>query len=126
MAHNKKQSLKKNSLNGQINSVSHLFSVLSNPQRIKILWILKTKKRLSVHQIQEELNISQSNVSQHLAILKTHQLVSEERQGKEVYYNLTETKKISKVMASAINLISCQLAANSELLSTYGEILSLF
>ena len=108
----------------QINSVSNLFSILSHPVRIKVLWLLKKKKQLSVHELQEELKISQSNVSQHLALLRTHKLVTEERKGKEVYYHLIASKKISKVLASAIQLIAYQIAANSELLSTYTEILS--
>ncbi len=108
----------------QINSVSNLFSVLSHPVRIKILWILKKKKYSNVHELQKELGISQSNVSQHLSLLRMHKLVIEERKGKEVYYRLTASKKISKVLASAIHLIAYQLAANSELLSTYGELLS--
>ena len=108
----------------QINSVSDLFSVLSHPVRIKVLWLLKKKKQLSVHELQKELKIGQSNISQHLALLRTHKLVTEERKGKEVYYSLRASKKISKVLASAVHLIAYQLATNSELLSTYTEILS--
>ena len=108
----------------QINSVSDLFSLLSHPLRIKILWLLKKKKSLNVHEIQKELDIGQSNVSQHLSLLRTNKLVTEERKGKEVYYSLIASKKISKVVASALNLIGYQLAANSELLSTYAEIAS--
>ena len=108
----------------QINSVSDLFSVLSHPIRIKILWLLKRKKQLSVHELQQELKIGQSNVSQHLALLRTHKLVTEERKGKEVHYSLVASKKVSKVLASAVHLIAYQLAANSELLSTYNELLS--
>jgi DNA-binding transcriptional ArsR family regulator len=108
----------------QMNSVSNLFSILSHPLRIKILWLLKKNKNLNVHQMQSELKISQSNVSQHLSLLKANKLVVEERKGKEVYYSLKASKKISKVLASAIHLITYQLAANSELLSTYTELLS--
>ncbi len=108
----------------QINSVSNLFSILSHSIRIKILWLLKKNKSLSVQELQKQLNISQSNVSQHLALLRTHKLVIEERKGKEVYYSLKASKKISKILASAIHLIAYQMAANSELLSTYNELLS--
>lgn len=108
----------------QINSVSSLFSLLSHPVRIKILFLLKKKKNLSVHQIQTELKLSQSNVSQHLSLLRTSKLVTEERKGKEVFYSLVASKNISKVLSSAIHLIGYQLALNSELLSNYGEILS--
>ncbi len=108
----------------QINSVSNLFSILSHPVRVKILWLLKKKKYLNVHELQKELHISQSNVSQHLGLLRMHKLVTEERNGKEVYYSLVASKKISKVLSSAVHLIAYQLAANSELLSTYTELLA--
>ena len=89
----------------QFNSVSNLFSLLSHPIRIKILWLLKKKKSLNVNELQKELVISQSNVSQHLSLLRTNKLVAEERKGKEVYYSLVASKKISKVLASALHLI---------------------
>ncbi len=108
----------------QFNSVSNLFSILSHPARVKILWLLKKSKSLSVHELQIKLNIGQSNVSQHLALLRTHKLVTEERKGKEVYYSLVTSKNISKVLSSAFQLIGCQLAINNELLSTYSEIAS--
>ena len=120
----KKKNLPNKASEEQINSVSNLFSILSHPVRVKILWLLKKKKSLNVHQIQDELYISQSNVSQHLSLLKVNKLVVEERKGKEVYYYLTESKKISKVLISALHLIGYQLAINSELLSTYSEIIS--
>jgi len=108
----------------QINSISDLFSILSSPIRIKILWLLKNGGELNVHNIQKELKVSQSSVSQHLSVLKTHKLLIEERKGKEVFYSLKESKKLSKVLASAIHLVSYQIAANSELLSTYTELMS--
>ena len=119
----KKKKIVSESSDLQINSVSNLFSILSNSVRLKILWLLKKKKSLNVNQIQTELNISQSNVSQQLSLLKTNKLVVEERKGKEVFYSLTESKKISKVLISAIHLIGYQLALNSELLSTYTDVL---
>ena len=120
----KKKNISNRASEEQINSVSNLFSILSHPVRVKILWLLKKKKSLNVHQIQDELKISQSNASQHLSLLKVNKLVIEERKGKEVYYGLTESKKISKVLVSALHLIGYQLAINSELLSTYSEIIS--
>ena len=108
----------------QINSVSDLFSILSHPLRIKILWLLKRKKRLNVYEIQETLKVSQSNASQHLSLLKSHKLVTEERKGKEVYYSLVASKKVSKILLSAFNLIIYHMASSSEALATYTEILS--
>ena len=106
----------------QLSSVSNLFSLLSHPARIKILWLLK-QKALSVHEIQEKLKLSQSNVSQHLSVLRAYKLVSEERNGKEVYYRLLSSRNVSKVLKSACHLIAYQLTANSEIFSS-AELLS--
>ncbi|MBI1858433.1 MAG: winged helix-turn-helix transcriptional regulator [Candidatus Melainabacteria bacterium] len=108
----------------QLLSVTNLFNVLSHPLRIKILWLLKSKKSMSVHELQSLLKISQSNTSQHLSILRKSKLIRENRKGKEVYYKLYESKKLSKLIASAMHLIAYQLSTSTELLSGYTEILS--
>ena len=119
-----KKKKRKNLPNEEIDSVSNLFSILSNPIRVKILFLLKKKKSISVHELQELLNISQSNVSQQLSILRSNKLLIEERKGKEVFYSLKESRKLSKVLVSAIHLVGYHVTANSELLSTYTELMS--
>src|SRR5690625_1461136 len=69
--------------------VSNLFQALSNPTRIKILFLLK-QKTLSVTQISEELNISQSAISHQLRELKLVRLVKGEKRGREVFYELDD------------------------------------
>jgi len=108
----------------QLSSVTSLFNVLSHPMRVKILWLLKSKKPMSVHELQSLLKISQSNTSQHLSILRKSKLIIEHRKGKEVYYKLYESKKLSKLIASAMHLVVYQMSTTSELLSGYTEILS--
>lgn len=117
------KNLKENISHEQISQVTNLFSILSNPTRVKILWLLKIKQPLNVHEIQHKLKISQSNASQHLSILRKNKLIIEERKGKEVYYKLLESKNLSKVLSSAIHLIAYQLSTATELLSAYTEIL---
>ena len=114
----KEKKILKKAAEEQLSSVSNLFSLLSHPARIKILWLLKTKKSLSVNQIQSKLGLNQSNVSQHLSILRVYKLVAEERKGKEVYYKLKSSKNISKVLSSALHLIAYQLTVNNEILSS--------
>ncbi|MCO0832456.1 metalloregulator ArsR/SmtB family transcription factor [Fructobacillus sp. W13] len=67
----------------------HLFKVLSNPTRLKILILLEDKE-LSVTEIVNQLQMQQSSVSHQLLKLKEHQLVSAHRCGKSIRYQLRD------------------------------------
>ncbi len=62
-----------------------LFKALSDPNRLRILKALQTKK-LCVCEIKELLGLANSTVSQHLSILKDASFIIEEKQGKWVNY----------------------------------------
>ncbi len=65
-----------------------LLSALSHPCRIQIVEELRDKEK-DVSELQENLNISQSSVSQHLSILKSHHLVEVRGEGRHKYYHLS-------------------------------------
>lgn len=69
--------------------VSDLFKALSNPTRIKILFLLK-QKVLTVTQISDELDISQSAISHQLRELRHARLVKSNKRGKEMLYQLDD------------------------------------
>lgn len=71
-----------------------LFSILSHPLRIRILMELRAGE-LCVNSLQEILGIRQPSVSQHLAILRAHNLIKERREGRRVLYRLSSTKVAS-------------------------------
>ena len=64
-----------------------LLGVLAHPQRIRIIEELRGGER-NVMSIQAALEISHSGVSQHLMNLRAHRLVTERREGRQVYYHL--------------------------------------
>lgn len=68
--------------------LSGLFSVLAHPVRLQIVVELRNGE-LSVHALQDILGIRQSAVSQHLALLKLHNLIKERRHGRQVMYRLS-------------------------------------
>jgi DNA-binding transcriptional ArsR family regulator len=67
------------------------FKVLSVETRIKIIELLK-QGPLSVSEIAESLGVSQPAASQHLRVLKQAGLVSDERKGYYIIYQINKEK----------------------------------
>ncbi len=61
---------------------------IAHPHRLRILVELHAGE-MDVNGLQRFLGISHSSVSQNLAILRAHHLVRERRQGRHVYYSLS-------------------------------------
>ena len=70
-----------------------VLKTLSNPKRLEIVHLLAGGPR-EVGKLAEELGISQPNVSQHLAIMRSAGVVEAERDGREVRYRLTDPEII--------------------------------
>lgn len=107
-----------------LGSISEFFGVLSHPDRIRILSLLKSEE-LDVSGIHLRLNISQSRVSQHLKMLKNGYLVEERRVGKHVYYKLKDVN-VLKLMSQAVQIYAVGVAADPEALQLLTDILSLW
>ena len=67
--------------------------VFSNPTRLEILNLLRDRE-LSVTKLIGKTKLSQSNISQHLSIMKSKGIVASNRKGKNICYNLTNPKII--------------------------------
>ena len=72
---------------------AEMCKVFSNPIRLEILNILRDKE-LSVSELVRKTELSQANISQHLSIMKSKGIVDSERNGKNIYYNLSNHKII--------------------------------
>lgn len=81
-------------------SVAILAKGLSDENRLRILMCLGGRKK-SVSSIVEEVGLSQPLVSHHLKELKRCLLVSVERNGPFIYYELADPKIIGAVLALA-------------------------
>jgi DNA-binding transcriptional ArsR family regulator len=66
---------------------------LANPKRLEIIDKLRTRE-LSVTALAEALEISQANLSQHLAIMRQRGIVTSRREGLNVFYKLSNPKII--------------------------------
>ncbi len=65
--------------------------VFTSPVRIEILDILRNGKK-SVNELVEIMNLNQSNISQHLQLMKDKGIVKTEKKGNYVFYSLANPK----------------------------------
>ena len=72
---------------------AEMCKVFSNSTRLEILNLLRDKE-LSVTELIDKTKLSQANISQHLSIMKSKDIVTSNRKGKNVYYKLTNPKII--------------------------------
>lgn len=74
---------------------AEILKVLGHPIRLKIVAGLMTQS-CNVKKIWECLELPQATVSQHLALLKSKQIIAGRRDGTEVYYSVVsaEAKEI--------------------------------
>ena len=64
-----------------------IFQALSHPTRIAILELLRDRE-FSARTIQEKLGLEQANLSQHLTILRSRQIVVNRKDGNQVFYSI--------------------------------------
>ena len=70
---------------------AELCKLFGNASRILILWSLSDRE-LPVTEIADEVGTSLQNTSQHLALLKEHNIVSARRDGQTIYYRIAENE----------------------------------
>lgn len=74
---------------GQLQAVSRLFAVLSEPSRLVLLQVLHDGP-LTVNELVEATSMKQANVSKHLGALNDCHLVKRERRGISVRYEIAD------------------------------------
>ncbi|AMO59000.1 putative transcriptional regulator [Mycolicibacterium phlei] len=80
---------------------ANLFKALAHPARIRILEILSSNRDATpVSEILAETDLEPTLLSQHLAVLKRHRVVTGQRVGNAVYYQLAHPK-ISELLVIA-------------------------
>lgn len=72
-------------------AAAEFLKALANDQRLSILCTLLDGP-LSVGQINERIELSQSALSQHLALLRERGLVSTEKEAQTVFYSVSDDK----------------------------------
>ncbi|MDE3010357.1 MAG: winged helix-turn-helix transcriptional regulator [Pseudomonadota bacterium] len=76
-----------------LQAVAEFFSVLSTPVRLSILHAVCDQER-TVSEILSFVGASQSNVSQHLAVLYRADILGRRREGNQIYYFIKSTQAL--------------------------------
>lgn len=79
-----------------INRAARCLKAMSHPLRLKILCILGTES-ISVQDIVEQVGTSQSNISQHLAILREKDILGYKKEANRVYYFIDDERMIELI-----------------------------
>lgn len=82
---------------------TRLLKAIAHPLRLAIIELLSSHQRMNVTEIFQYLDIEQAVASHHLAILKDRGVLTANRQGKNIYYQLKHTgvKRIAHYVQSS-------------------------
>jgi ArsR family transcriptional regulator len=104
---------------------ANLFKALAHPARIRVLEVLAANGRPTpVSEILVETDIEPTLLSQHLAVLKRHHVVSGQRVGNAVIYELAHPK-ISELLVIARLFLADTLDAQRDQLEALKSLPSL-
>ncbi len=96
---------------------AEICKVFSNSTRLEILNLLRNKE-LSVTELIDKTKLSQANISQHLSIMKSKNMVTSNRKGKNIYYKLTNPK-ITKAFDIIREVLTESLKENGRIVKGY-------
>lgn len=93
-----------NAMVAQAEAAADLLKTLGNPQRLRILCLLVEGEH-SVGEINAHVPLSQSALSQHLAVLRDQALVETRRESQTIYYSLSEGP--ARALLSTLHDVYC-------------------
>ncbi len=79
-----------------IERASRSLKAMSHPLRLKILCTLGDEE-VSVQEIVEHVGTSQSNISQHLAILRDKGILASRKDANRVYYRVSDSRTLKLI-----------------------------
>src|SRR3990167_7592820 len=79
-----------------IEQAAQAIKAIAHPLRLKILCVLGDRE-ISVQDIVEQVGTSQSNISQHLAILRAKGVLVTRRDANRVYYRIGDLRTLKLV-----------------------------
>lgn len=96
---------------------AEIFQALANPTRVAIVDVLRDGE-MTAGTLMARLHLEQANASQHLAVLRTKQIVVNRKVGNQVYYSLRDP-----VLLDVLDLLRRYFYAHlNETASMLGEL----
>jgi ArsR family transcriptional regulator len=80
----------------QIEMAAHAMKAIAHPLRLKILCVLG-EQEVNVQDIVDAVGTSQSNISQHLAILRDKDIVGWRKDGNRVFYRVADNRTLQLI-----------------------------
>lgn len=102
--------------------LASLIGDIGHPHRIRIIRELVRSEK-DVSDIQASLGISQPAVSQHLGVLKNHNILSQRREGHHIYYSLRDSKVFDWIM-QGLRFVESELLEAEKSLSSVARLQS--
>ncbi len=96
---------------------AEISKTLAHPLRLAILHNLKSGEK-TVNELTQTIGASQSNISQHLAIMRQRQIVKTRKDGTTIYYRVA-SPKISQACDMVREVLLEQLSQKQELAKNY-------
>ena len=79
-----------------IKEASAAMQAIAHPMRLKILCLVGTQE-LSVLEIVEAVGTTQSNISQHLAVLRDQGILESRKDANKVYYRMADPRVLKMI-----------------------------
>ena len=96
---------------------ANICKALANPIRIEIIDILG-EKEMTFGEIQEITNVLKSNLSQHLSLMVANGILSQRKEGLNMYFKLS-TEKIATACRMMREVLIENLKKNHELIKDF-------
>src|SRR3989338_10951275 len=97
---------------------AEICKTLANPLRLEIINAIRDGEK-NVNELASIVKVSQSNISQHLTIMRQKNIVSTRRDGSHIYYKLAYPEMI-KACEIIRDVLQKQLAGNTRLSKRVG------
>jgi len=97
---------------------ANLFKGLAHPVRVRVLEVLASADTVSVTDLLTDTGLEASHLSQHLSVLRRHNLVIAERRASQVFYRLAYPQVADLLSVSRALLIEILNHTQQQLAST--------
>lgn len=84
-------------MNDQIECTAEVLKAIAHPTRLKILCTLNLEE-LQVQTLVDKTGSSQSNISQHLALMKECKILITRREANRIFYRIRDPKLVELIM----------------------------